>query len=184
MYGFRCGPQVRPMSKFSIKIKDIPPEGRVLDLPFDRPWSEEALAGVEASLREGGAKVRVERMGEDVLVQGTLRGTVLVPCGRCLAPATIDLGAEVRMIYTPEEEADDKADVEGEDVDYATYAGNEIDLGAFFREQILLAIPMTPRCKEDCRGLCPQCGVDLNQESCSCARPTDPRWESLKGLKM
>jgi uncharacterized protein len=51
------------------------------------------------------------------------------------------------------------------------------------RESILLTLPLKPLCREDCKGLCPICGIDLNKSVCSCVkRETDPRWEKLKGL--
>src|SRR5437588_869260 len=161
------------MPAFIIKIRDIGPEGLALDLPFEREWFAEALQGMDVALREGGARVRIEKVGESVLVTGTMRGAVAVPCGRCLAPAVVDLGASVRMTYSRDEElADADSEMADEDVDFSTFSGEEIDLGALFREQILLTIPMTPRCSEACKGLCPQCGRDLNQGSCACARPT------------
>ena len=71
-----------------------------------------------------------------------------------------------------------------DDVDFAPFEGDEIDLGELFREQILLAIPMTPLCREECKGLCPVCGADLNAGECSCERgEIDPRWSALADLK-
>jgi uncharacterized protein len=51
------------------------------------------------------------------------------------------------------------------------------------REQVLLAVPLKVICRQDCKGLCPQCGKNLNTESCSCAEPTDERWSALKELR-
>jgi len=65
------------------------------------------------------------------------------------------------------------------------YAGKEIDLAPAVREQILLYIPPPPLCREDCLGLCPKCGKDLNDGACSCDRTViDPRWAALKGIQL
>ena len=52
------------------------------------------------------------------------------------------------------------------------------------REQFVLAVPFAPLCREDCKGLCPQCGIDLNTGTCACEKPVDPRLAALKGLKI
>ena len=63
------------------------------------------------------------------------------------------------------------------------YRDERIELSQMILEQIVLALPMKPLCQPDCRGLCPQCGANRNQESCSCAPDTsDPRWAGLKEL--
>ena len=70
-----------------------------------------------------------------------------------------------------------------EDPDDCYFDGDSIDLDGILREQIILALPMYPKCSADCHGLCPVCGVDLNTQSCSCERDdVDPRWEKLKLL--
>jgi uncharacterized protein len=58
-----------------------------------------------------------------------------------------------------------------------------IDLGPLVRDAIVLELPMAPLCREDCRGLCPQCGADRNEGDCSCAAPKDPRWANLDVLR-
>jgi uncharacterized protein len=70
-----------------------------------------------------------------------------------------------------------------EDLEECYYSGDMIDLDEILREQIILALPMYPRCVEECRGLCPVCGVDLNKETCDCQRDeVDPRLAVLKTL--
>lgn len=74
-------------------------------------------------------------------------------------------------------------ELSGDDLDVYGYEGEEIDLTPLFREQIILAVPFAPLCSEECRGLCPQCGADRNQETCDCKPPVDPRWAALQNLK-
>jgi uncharacterized protein len=177
------------MGEMKIKINEIPPEGRSLSLPFEPSWMRAALAGVdaEAADRPSGAEVEVHKIADNVQVHGRIYGSIGVPCARCLARALVDLSGPIRMTYTRDEEmAEAELESIDDDVDFSVYDGEEIDLGELFREQILLAIPMTPLCREECKGLCSQCGKDLNEGPCDCDRqgPADARWSALKGLKL
>jgi uncharacterized protein len=174
------------MSEMKIKIHEIGPDGRSLSLPFSKDWAARVLSGVDAELVEpAGADLRLERVGDDILLRGRMLGHVNVPCGRCLAPARIDLAAPVQMTYTQRPEVvSATVEIADDDVDFATFDGYEIDLGELFREQILLAIPMVPLCAPDCKGLCAQCGKDLNQGPCGCTQHNDERWNALRGLKV
>ena len=62
-------------------------------------------------------------------------------------------------------------ELDSEELDEDYFQGDELDLNVLLREQILLALPLKPLCREECRGLCRQCGANLNRESCSCAAP-------------
>ena len=79
---------------------------------------------------------------------------------------------------------DEGVQLEEEDLDLYPYVGEAIDLEPLVREQVIRAVPYAPLCKEDCKGLCAQCGADLNQGPCRCEKPIDPRFEALKGLKL
>jgi uncharacterized protein len=70
------------------------------------------------------------------------------------------------------------------DLDVFPFDGEKVDLEPLFREQFVLAVPFAPLCREDCAGLCPQCGIDRNTGTCSCEKPIDPRLAALKGLKL
>lgn len=102
-----------------------------------------------------------------LLVMGTITGCARVACARCLEDALIDIKGEIEGYYllphstrelTQEEE--DEYVVLGED--------RTIDLEPLFGAAISLALPLIPLCREDCKGLCPQCGHNLNEEPCSC----------------
>jgi uncharacterized protein len=132
--------------------------------------------------------------GENVFLRGILDGWVEVACGRCLGPARIVLAEPLHVTFRPasqlpaedEEDAGEGAAAEAAeaDVDLYAYQGEEVDLEPLFREQIILAVPFAPLCREDCKGLCPVCGTDLNTAECGCDRtPIDPRWSALKNLK-
>ena len=88
--------------------------------------------------------------------------------------------------YLPSSEASEGAETEVEEDDLETsyYADDQIDLNEMMREQFYLALPMKPLCREDCKGLCPQCGTNLNTGTCDCAPVwEDPRLAALKQLK-
>ena len=71
-----------------------------------------------------------------------------------------------------------------DDLDVFPYTGDIVDLEPLVREQFVLAVPFAPLCREDCLGLCPQCGADRNVAPCSCEAPIDPRFAALQGLKL
>ena len=154
--------------------------GRVLK---SREPRREHVAGpigdlfVSASEVPDGAEVVVDVELEPVGNSNEAVGTVTAPwtgqCRRCLKEASGTLVAEVREVFEPEPE-------EGE-----TYplAHDQIDLEPLAREAVVLELPPAPLCKEDCRGLCAQCGADLNDGPCSCEAPVDPRWAALDELR-
>lgn len=71
-----------------------------------------------------------------------------------------------------------------EELDLYSYEGESIDLEPLLREQLILAVPFAPLCREECKGLCPQCGIDRNQERCTCTPPIDPRLAALRDIKL
>ena len=117
----------------------------------------------------------------EVTVSGNVRFSIEAPCSRCLKPVELDLNPEVNLVLTPEESIDEEDD----DVNHETYAGDEVDISDFIREQIAMALPVKVVCAEDCKGLCQNCGVNLNVEQCECeTKSIDPRLEVLKNLKI
>ena len=107
---------------------------------------------------------------------GRISGDVTAPCRRCLTEAHAHVEDESHIIYAEavDEEIDDP------DVYRLDPTDRELDLRGAIREEWLLAQPRFVVCRDDCRGLCPQCGADLNEGQCSCPPPTDSRWTGLK----
>ncbi|MBP1634662.1 MAG: hypothetical protein H6Q10_1236 [Acidobacteria bacterium] len=131
------------------------------------------------------------RLALDVLRDGTryrLAGRVAtrlsLDCSRCLEAYPFPVDAPFDLLYAPHTEnaaADEENQIEEEDLGTAYYRDERIDLGQLQREQFYLAIPMKPLCRESCRGLCPQCGANLNTGTCGCTTTwTDPRLEELR----
>jgi uncharacterized protein len=117
---------------------------------------------------------------------GTVRTVLELACSRCLEPFRLPVDATFDQRYLPQAEATEEAETEVQDDDLETsyYRDEAIDLDGLLREQFYLVLPMKPLCTEDCKGLCPQCGTNLNTGSCEC-RPEwqDPRLEPLRKLK-
>ena len=115
-------------------------------------------------------KVNLSKHGHDILVRGQLEGTLDLTCSRCLTPFSHPVAADFDLLLAPKPETAAAADEElsPADLDIDYYTGEVVDLESILREQIILMIPFKPLCDEACKGLCPQCGADLNRETCHC----------------
>jgi uncharacterized metal-binding protein YceD (DUF177 family) len=119
-------------------------------------------------------------------VAGRLTGKLELTCSRCLEPFTLPVAIDFDLRYVPRTEnvGEGEKEVEEDDLATAFYSDDQIDLGHLIVEQLQLALPMKPLCDEDCRGLCAQCGTNLNTGSCDCSQTwEDPRLAVLKKLK-
>jgi uncharacterized protein len=134
---------------------------------------------VEGKLRKGIAQVDVNGR-----ISG---GAIEMECQRCLTPTKIPLDFPFSATFVTEENYTDakEAELRGADLDVSVYEDERIDLGELAREQILLNLPTQALCREDCKGLCPKCGANLNETACDCASvEIDPRWRGLSELKI
>ena len=113
----------------------------------------------------------VSNAGRVLLLTGDFRGRVCVPCARCLEPAEVDVSGALQEEFrslTPgvEKPADT---IDAQEPAEAAYSEGLLDLTELLRQQVALGLPIQPLCTADCRGLCPNCGKNLNREQCSCA---------------
>lgn len=169
-----------PSTTFNLDIADLldrPGASRPLALALDVP------EGLDPPLVEGIHGLRLDgvldSLVDGVLVRGTLSARIDAACARCLAPVVIEGSADVAELYS--EPGPDTEDVEP---GYEVRDGM-IDLDTLVRDALLPLLPVAPLCREDCRGLCPTCGVDRNFENCSCAEPArDSRWGALEALRL
>jgi uncharacterized protein len=150
------------------KIKEIGPEGLPLHVPVTAEWVAAACPDVE--LRAGPAGLaldgRLEKTGEDYLLRGHLHGDVESSCARCLEPARVPIDVSVAVTFVSTES--DDTDDEDQDPDVIPFKGGEIDVGEEIRDELLLAVPINPLCRESCRGLCDVCGENRNLSACAC----------------
>jgi uncharacterized protein len=118
--------------------------------------------------------VKVSKAADKFLVDGTLTGRVKVRCDRCLEPFDLEVKSKfnVYLAVNPSGPSDEDIELLDEEMEVEFLKGETIDLDDVVREQIYLSVPMKCVCKSDCRGLCPQCGANLNLAPCSCKSGT------------
>lgn len=116
---------------------------------------------------------------------GTVRAELELGCSRCLEPFRMPVDAAIEARFHPATELDTavEREVGDDDLETSYYRDEQIDLNELLREQFYLALPMKPLCREDCKGLCPACGINRNTATCGCeASWEDPRLAPLKSL--
>jgi uncharacterized protein len=157
---------------------------------FAHTYGKEELSLDDETARlVSGASVkgRATRKGEEVKLRGTLSAEVEVYCDRCAAEIVAPLEIEFDTSFLPaevEKAAVENVELQKDDLIRSVYEGGAVDLDELAREQILLALPTRTLCREECKGLCLDCGANLNAGECECARKEiDPRWAALADLK-
>ncbi len=127
------------------------------------------------------------RTGDEVRLEGKLKAEVEFDCDRCLKVLSQPIDQTFDLVYIPPLKpsgSHDEKELGNDDLSVGFYQGQALDLDDVVREQVELALPMSRVCKEDCLGLCQQCGADLNEGRCLCeTSENDPRWSALRELK-
>ncbi len=171
-----------------IPVEEIPDRGE--ELVVDAAVAQFATLLAEASENEasGRAELTLVRWPRRVDVEGTLTAEVGQTCVRCLNPYRQPLERGIFQILLREPESPDDDDDEVEltdfDLDRSEIVDATVDLETLLREEIQLALPLKPLCKDDCKGICQGCGAELNAEACTCEPEIDSRWAALKDLKL
>lgn len=127
----------------------------------------------------------VDRDGAGFHLRGTVVSALELTCSRCLEPFRWPVEVAFDLMYLPESAnaGEGEVEVQDEDLHTAFYRDETIDLGQLAREQFYLAMPMKPLCDEACRGLCPDCGTNLNVATCRCRREwNDPRLDGFRAF--
>lgn len=173
-----------------LSVDKIPDEGSELNYTepadsFDYLKTEEEGTGativgpivvtIQAKKRAGG-----------IDISGQLRGTAAMTCSRCLVEITEDISHDFFYNCLPHEAVEEeKEELTMESMDVCFYSGGEIGITELVHEQVALALPMRPLCKDDCIGLCTECGANLNRGDCGCKTGQgDIRFAALKNVKM
>lgn len=171
------------------KVDDITAEAKELAFTEPEAGINQVLAG------NGSGEFRIEtpvdvtvsyyRAGTEVFFEGRLSATLHAACARCAEEFSGPTAREFRFILSPRALADESSAADADSAGYVQYDGDEIDLSPLIREELLIALPSRALCREDCRGLCPRCGVNLNEERCGCRETADdPRLGVLRTLKI
>ncbi len=154
-------------------------EEREYEFSEANPSIKELAAGIEGS-------AQFIRTKSGILVLASADTSVRCICSRCLqefsTPAHITI--EEEFLQTTDAETGVKVTLDGNEESFTISSQNELDLTESVRQYAILAIPIKPLCKEDCRGLCQSCGKNLSEGTCTCkAEPGDRRWEALEGIR-
>jgi uncharacterized protein len=131
-------------------------------------------------------EIEGQRRIPDIRLRGKLAAAIELPCARCVEPVQYDVKSDFDLLYRPinADAHPDEAAISEAETEIGFYQGDGIQLEDVIKEQVLLALPPKMLCREDCKGLCPQCGKNLNQGSCRCeTKLSDPRWAALESIK-
>jgi uncharacterized protein len=148
------------------------------------------IAQIGALPVDGQADLIVEHRGShefvnDIRLRASYKGSFEVLCARCVEPVPVPLAGSFDLIFRPHDadaEMGERA-ITVDETEIGYYEESGLLLEDVVREQVLLSLPSRTLCKEDCKGLCPSCGQNLNNASCNCdPAAADPRWNALAGL--
>jgi uncharacterized protein len=147
------------------------------------PGGVQRLRSADSTVPEGAeatCDVTLQSFDGGVMVTGTVQVRWQGVCRRCTVQVGGELLIPVRERFTePGRRYGDPDD----DEEAYPIVDDELDLGPMVHDAVVLELPLAPLCREDCRGLCPHCGADRNEESCGCVAPRDPRWANLDVLR-
>jgi uncharacterized protein len=156
---------------------------------FAHVYQPDELNPVDERVRLSGpasVKGKVKLSGNEVFVNGHVDTRAQVECDRCLQQVEAPVSADFALEYITgsEYESSEVAELTEAEMSVSVFDGQGIDVDEIVKEQVLLAVPTRMLCREDCKGICPECGIDKNTGECQCVTDDiDPRWATLKNLK-
>lgn len=128
-------------------------------------------------------QLAVQQSAKEYFCQGRVSAQVVLECARCLVEFEAEVEGPTDFIVCSADVATGQKDTDSEE--YVCFQGNDLraDIVEPVRQALMLSLSMKPLCSDDCRGLCPGCGTNLNQQTCDCEnKTTDPRWDGLSDL--
>lgn len=174
-----------------VRVDEIPDSGRTLSFNWDQemlgrfvppgdPFNLKLLGPINVVLH-------LDKRTDHVRITGTIKGDLEVGCHRCLRPFALPMDERVDIYLVTEEQmpGDDEKELEADELFYEFFDGEAIEVDRLVAEQIFLALPVKILCSEDCKGICPGCGANLNEEACRCKADDGSRspFAKLKLLK-
>jgi uncharacterized protein len=158
------------MSKYFIDLKDLGHDKISIKdsfVPGDVDFTADGIRQVGSMDWNATA----ERAGTEIRIAGSLEVPMELTCSRCLEPANCPISKAFDVYFQQRDKAmfdEDEIELTEKDTRTAFFTGTQLAIGDILREQVLLALPMKALCRLDCKGLCPQCGTNLNINSCEC----------------
>ena len=168
-------------------IAEIGDEG--LDIMFQVAKDQFEIDQEDCSLsKDVDVSGHLARVGDDIYLKGKVTTELVLSCSRCLDPLTHSIDSKLKSHFVPpdpDSDATGEVELHASDIDTEVYEGDQIDLTQSVLDGILLTVPVISLCSDNCKGMCPQCGVKLSRGSCDCSNEAsiDPRLEVLKQLK-
>ena len=161
-------------------IEEIGDEGLSFSFVLKKDQLEIDQAGlsVNVDITVNGSLTRID---DDVYLKGTVMTSVVASCSRCLDTLSYPIDSDLKSHFVPSHDrytSERDVELHASDIDAEVYENQQIDLTQSIRDSILLAVPVICLCKENCKGICSQCGKNLNQGLCKCEN------ESFTGSKV
>ena len=137
-------------------------------------------------------ELRLQKSGQLIEVDGRLSTSVDLSCGRCLQSYEKRLRGDFAFTFTPyvpdeasSEDAEVEVELDTDELGLVYYKDETLDLLTPLQDQLVMALPISPVCQDDCQGLCSECGCNLNTDSCDCVKkPFNSKFSALAGLKI
>jgi uncharacterized protein len=173
-----------------LRIDEITAEAREVSfLQSEEDVNRRLAHGPVHEFRAGGAiavDLSYYRAGMELFFEGRLSAPMVASCARCAEEFSAPYVRPFRFVLAPRAAADgDDGRLRTEDLEFSLYEGDQIDLAPLVAEQLILALPSRALCRDDCQGLCPNCGTNLNLHRCGCEQKArDPRLAVLHALKV
>jgi uncharacterized protein len=172
-----------------INVVTIPEEGLNFALSEDGKWFKECFQDSghpDFSLRKVDVQCQIIKTSGTIFIKGKISVSLVIYCSRCLEDVNLPVGGDFAYTLVPAKpETKEDLELTAEELDISYYQGDFIDLKPIICEQIILQIPVKPLCSEDCKGLCPRCGINLNTAACNCHLEfVDERLAALKNFKI
>jgi uncharacterized protein len=183
--------EISSLALHKLRVEDIPEGGLDLHLSDPQEESDRYFDGIPArqfSINEDvEARISLRVAAKAVQVEGWVHTGLDLQCCRCLETFSYPLTSQIDVTLFRETDValEEEIELGSQDLEVSFFSGDEIDLSGLVREQIILSIPYKALCHEECRGLCPRCGTNLNEGDCGCDRKAqESAFDVLRNLKM
>ncbi|MGC8492402.1 MAG: YceD family protein [Syntrophobacteraceae bacterium] len=157
-----------------VRVDEIPDSGRTLSFRWDQEMLDRFVPPDDPFHLKLPESLQVElfldKRTDHLTVTGTIQGALEVGCHRCLRPflLPVDEKVDIYLVTEGRGEREDEKELEADELLYEFFDGEVIEVDELVAEQIFLGLPVKVLCSEDCRGICPGCGANLNEEACRC----------------